>query len=59
LKKNFYILFNLTVAPKWTQEPNDVKTSIKDISIVCKAEGEPKPIIQWITPEGKCLMLYK
>lgn len=34
--------------PKWIQEPSDVKMRKgQSISVVCKAEGFPKPVIKW------------
>jgi hypothetical protein len=42
-----------SVAAKWVIEPKDVRiSSDEDMTIECKADGEPKPKIVWITSEG-------
>jgi hypothetical protein len=40
-------------APKWLIEPKDLQiVAGNNISIECKADGEPKPKIVWVTSEG-------
>jgi len=50
----------LLVSPKWFKEPNDMRVSAGDeVSLECRADGEPKPIVKWIDSKGceylKCL----
>jgi len=41
------------VAPKWLIEPKDLKIKYKENMIVeCKAEGEPRPSINWLDSKG-------
>lgn len=41
------------MAPKWAKEPHDIRINAgEDLEIECKADGEPRPKIIWITSEG-------
>jgi len=49
----FMDLYKCLVAPKWLIEPKDIKMRPnEDISIECRAEGEPKPFIKWSDSKG-------
>jgi hypothetical protein len=53
-----FFLNNIEVPPKWVIEPKDIQlNSENDLSIECRAEGEPKPRISWINAEGIALRL--
>jgi hypothetical protein len=41
------------VSPKWITEPKDIRiTAGNELSLECRADGEPKPIIKWIDSKG-------
>jgi hypothetical protein len=41
------------VSPKWVIEPKDIRiTAGNELSLECRADGEPKPIIKWIDSKG-------
>jgi hypothetical protein len=43
----------LTVSPKWVIEPKDIRiTAGNELSLECRADGEPKPVIKWIDSKG-------
>ncbi len=39
-------------------EPKDVTINSNDVYIECKADGEPKPSIKWISSEGLELVFH-
>jgi hypothetical protein len=43
----------ISVGPKWLIEPKDMTINAdNDITIECKADGEPKPKISWVHSNG-------